>query len=78
MPSFDDFVTDVLHGRRIDQMPTTNGKQMTDNYLVKSPQEAMGHLCLLVTADDQNAKWSCGPIRISDAVLSPGRNRDTK
>jgi len=42
------------------------------------PQEAMGHLCLLVTADDQNAKWSCGLIRISNAVLSPGRNRDTK
>lgn len=42
------------------------------------PQEAMRHLCLLATADDQTAKWSCGLIRISDAVLSSGRNRDTK
>lgn len=42
------------------------------------PQEAMGHLCLLVTADDQAASWSCGLIRISDAVLSQGQNRDTK
>ncbi len=36
VPSFDDFMTDVLHGRRIDQMPTTNGQQMTDSYLVTS------------------------------------------
>ena len=42
------------------------------------PQEAMGHLCLLVTADDQAAKWSVGLIRVSNKVLTPGQNRDTK
>jgi len=42
------------------------------------PQEAMGHLCFVATADDQSSLWSFGLIRISNAVLSPGRNRDTK
>lgn len=42
------------------------------------PQEAMGHLCLVATADDQAAKWSLGLIRIQNDVLSPGSNRDTK
>lgn len=36
VPSFDDFVTDVLRGKRIDHMPTKNSQQMTDTYLVKS------------------------------------------
>ena len=42
------------------------------------PQEAMGHLCLLVTADDQAVTWSLGLIRITSAILSRGTNRDTK
>jgi hypothetical protein len=42
------------------------------------PQEALGHLCLLMTADDQAAKWSVGLIRVSNNVLTPGQNRDTK
>lgn len=42
------------------------------------PQEAMGHLCLVATANDQAAKWSVGLIRIQKHVLTPGENRDTK
>lgn len=42
------------------------------------PQEAMGHLCLVATANDQAAKWSVGLIRIQEHVLTSGENRDTK
>lgn len=41
------------------------------------PPESLGHLCLLVTANDDAASWHAGLIRISDEVLgSP--NRDGK
>jgi hypothetical protein len=42
------------------------------------PLEADGHLCLLVWADDQLSLWSAGLIRVTDAVLRRGRNRDSK
>jgi hypothetical protein len=42
------------------------------------PQEALGHLCLLVTADDQAATWSMGIVRIASDLLSRSSNRDTK
>ncbi len=42
------------------------------------PQEAMGHLCFVATADDQAALWSFGLIRICDGILTRGHNRDTK
>jgi hypothetical protein len=43
------------------------------------PPESMGHLCLLVWANDQEAKWSLGLVRIVEAILRPGLNqRDSK
>jgi hypothetical protein len=42
------------------------------------PLEAEGHVCLLVWADDEQSRWSAGLIRISDAVLRAGGNRDRK
>jgi hypothetical protein len=42
------------------------------------PLEAMGHLCLLIWADDQQSKWRLGIVRIEDAILSRGGNRDSK
>jgi hypothetical protein len=42
------------------------------------PLEADGHVCLLVWADDEQSRWSAGLIRISNAVLRSGGNRDRK
>lgn len=42
------------------------------------PNEAMGHLCLVLWADDQQSIWSVGVVRISDDILTRGGNRDSK
>lgn len=42
------------------------------------PLEAMGHLCLLIWADDQQSKWRLGIVRIEDEILNRGGNRDSK
>jgi len=42
------------------------------------PPESMGHLCLLISADDQQANWSLGLVRIEAAILTQGDNRDAK
>ena len=42
------------------------------------PIEAMGHLCLLLCADDPSSTWSMGVVRIRDEILSSGGNRDSK
>jgi hypothetical protein len=41
------------------------------------PPEAIGHLCLLVWADEQLAKWSAGLFRVSAELLTKP-NRDQK
>lgn len=42
------------------------------------PPESMGHLCVVVTADDPNATWSMGVVRIHEDILTAGGNRDAK
>lgn len=42
------------------------------------PPEAMGHLCLLVTANDSKSQWSAGLLRIRQEYLNRGKNRDSK
>ncbi|MFI1102487.1 NaeI family type II restriction endonuclease [Streptomyces melanogenes] len=42
------------------------------------PPEAMGHLCLLVWADDYKSLWSAGLLRIAPEWLNKGNNRDLK
>ena len=42
------------------------------------PLEAVGHLCLLLWADDDLGLCSGGLVRISDDILRPGGNRDQK
>ncbi|MCX5125979.1 NaeI family type II restriction endonuclease [Streptomyces sp. NBC_00347] len=42
------------------------------------PPEAVGHLCLLVWADDYKSQWSAGLLRITPALLNGGSNRDMK
>ncbi|MFF4451093.1 NaeI family type II restriction endonuclease [Streptomyces goshikiensis] len=42
------------------------------------PPEAVGHLCLLVWADDYKSRWSAGLLRITPELLNGGKNRDMK
>ncbi len=42
------------------------------------PPESMGHLCLVISADDQAGTWSLGVVRIEERILSKGGNRDAK
>ncbi|MET9218798.1 NaeI family type II restriction endonuclease [Streptomyces sp. NPDC003300] len=42
------------------------------------PPEAIGHLCLLVWADDYKSRWSAGLVRIRAELLNQGNNRDLK
>lgn len=42
------------------------------------PPEVVGHLALLVTANDQANTWRAGLVRVEEHLLNPGRNRDAK
>lgn len=42
------------------------------------PREAMGHLCLLIKADDHRSRFSVGLVRIHEHLLNAGRNGDRK
>ncbi|MEU0369850.1 NaeI family type II restriction endonuclease [Streptomyces sp. NPDC006283] len=42
------------------------------------PPEAVGHLCLLVWADDFKSLWSAGLVRVRREWLNQGNNRDLK
>lgn len=42
------------------------------------PNEAHGHLCLVVTASDQEGRFSAGVVRARTEWLGAGRNRDAK
>lgn len=42
------------------------------------PEEQVGHLCLLVFADDEASELAVGLVRTTEDVLNQGRNRDRK
>jgi hypothetical protein len=42
------------------------------------PREAMGHLCLLMAADDRKSTFDVGVVRISADILNRGQNQDGK
>lgn len=42
------------------------------------PKEQVGHLCLLLHADDERSEMAVGLTRTAEAVLNPGANRDGK
>jgi hypothetical protein len=42
------------------------------------PPEAIDHLCLLITANDEASSWSAGLIRVRQEYLRDRRNRDSK
>ncbi|MER5732328.1 NaeI family type II restriction endonuclease [Streptomyces sp. NPDC002138] len=42
------------------------------------PIEAMGHICLVMSADDAASSFRVGLVRIKDEILTSGGNRDGK
>ncbi len=42
------------------------------------PPEVIGHIALLVTADDSSSSWKAGIVRVEEQLLNAGRNRDAK
>lgn len=42
------------------------------------PKEAHGRLCLIITADDAQSRWSAGVVRVRPEWLNLGENRDAK
>jgi Restriction endonuclease NaeI len=42
------------------------------------PPEAMDHICLLITANDQRSSWNAGLIRVRESLLRARSNRDAK
>ncbi|MET9447284.1 NaeI family type II restriction endonuclease [Streptomyces cinerochromogenes] len=42
------------------------------------PREAMGHLCLLMAANDRESTFKVGLVRISEDILTRGGNQDGK
>ena len=42
------------------------------------PPEAMDHICLLITANDQRSSWNAGLIRVKEPLLRARSNRDAK
>ncbi|MBF6173677.1 restriction endonuclease [Nocardia blacklockiae] len=42
------------------------------------PPEVIGHLALLVNADDQASTWRVGLVRVKEEHLNLGKNRDAK
>lgn len=61
----------LIQGREVDSKFTI-GKNWT------IPREANGHICLLTSADDHNSAFRVGIVRISNAILNIGENRDGK
>lgn len=42
------------------------------------PPEVIGHIALVVTADDEASGWMAGLVRVHKSIMNPGRNRDAK
>ena len=53
----------------------TSGTKST-NWTI--PGEAMGHLCLLMAADEHQSAFKVGLVRISEGNLNSGKNKDGK
>ncbi len=42
------------------------------------PPEALGHICLLITANDATSTWTAGLLRVRESYLRGRSNRDAK
>jgi len=71
-----------LHrGQRMDYL--VDGEEVDAKWSIRSggwmiPTEAVGELCLCMTADDARSTFSVGIVRADAANLRPGANKDKK
>lgn len=61
----------LIAGHEVDSKFTSGG-----NWTI--PAEAVGHICLLMKADDHQSSFQVGLVRIDEGLLNAGRNRDGK
>ncbi len=71
----------LQRGRRMDYLVA--GEEVDAKWSMRSggwmiPTEAVGELCLCMTADDGRSEFSVGIVRADDANLKTGRNKDQK
>jgi len=72
---------DLQRGRRMDYLVA--GEDVDAKWSMKSggwmiPTEAVGELCLCMTADDDRSVFSVGIVRADDANLRISKNKDQK
>ena len=74
------FAFELARGKQLDNLIV--GHEVDTKFSLKGqwmiPREAVGELCLLVSADDANGTFNAGLIRASHDVLNPGNNQDGK
>ncbi|MDX3383597.1 NaeI family type II restriction endonuclease [Streptomyces niveiscabiei] len=58
-------------GHEVDAKFSLDGRWMI-------PREAMGHICLLMAANDRRSSFKVGLVRVSEDVLTQGGNQDGK
>lgn len=61
----------LICGHEVDTKFSISG-----NWMI--PREAVGHICLLVSADDNSSLFSVGLLRMTSDVLTTGSNQDGK
>ncbi|MDT0447296.1 NaeI family type II restriction endonuclease [Streptomyces johnsoniae] len=70
----------LLRGRYMDYL--VDGHEVDAKFTMRKnwsiPAEAVGHICLLMTADDAASFFRVGLVRITESALNQGRNRDGK
>jgi hypothetical protein len=71
---------ELPRGRRMDY--TVAGHDVDSKFSIHGswsiPTEAVGHLCLLTSANDRKGTFDAGLIRITPDILNAGRNKDKK
>jgi hypothetical protein len=68
-------------GRKLDYLIA--GHEVDAKYTISMwdwmiPQEAMGELCLLLSANDADSSFVAGLVRIEERILTEGKNQDKK
>ncbi|MBV1853949.1 NaeI family type II restriction endonuclease [Catellatospora tritici] len=61
----------IVAGHEVDAKFTSGG-----NWTI--PREAVGHMCLLMAADDERSRFRVGLLRITNEALNAGTNQDGK
>ncbi|MEV6043586.1 NaeI family type II restriction endonuclease [Streptomyces xanthochromogenes] len=68
------------HGEKMDYrvsgVEVDSKFSLTGQWMI--PREAMGHICLLMAADDKKSTFSSGLVEISEGILTRGGNQDGK